>query len=286
MIRPTIAVLTKQPPGGPMRLFKWLTAGSPPENLSDVIANAGTMRTDHLGAETWELDSDEVITLRKKLASAGKRLADYIGGRFLRGVTTGLNDAFVIDEKVRDRLVAEDAASAEVIKPFVSGSHLRPWHVEQSNEYLIFTRRGVDISKYAAVAAYLSQFRDRLEPQPSDWNPKKGKWPGRKAGAYKWYEIQDVTDYWTEFEQTKIVWPDISKLPRFSMDRDCRYLANTGYFIPQADFYVLGILASWATWFSISKTAQPLRLRGDRWQYRLDRSIHGATSNPRRFRCG
>ena len=52
MIRPTIAVLTKQPPGGPMRLFKWLTAGSPPENLSDVIANALTMRTDHLGEET------------------------------------------------------------------------------------------------------------------------------------------------------------------------------------------------------------------------------------------
>ena len=31
----------------------------------------------------------------------------------------------------------------------------------------------------------------------------------------------------------------------------------------------LGILNSWATWFFISKTAQPLRLRGDRWQYRL-----------------
>lgn len=32
---------------------------------------------------------------------------------------------------------------------------------------------------------------------------------------------------------------------------------------------MLGVLSSWATWFFISKTAQPLRLRGDRWQYRL-----------------
>jgi hypothetical protein len=39
--------------------------------------------------------------------------------------------------------------------------------------------------------------------------------------------------------------------------------------IPGGDYYLLGILSSWAIWFFISKTAQPLRLRGDRWQYRL-----------------
>ena len=39
--------------------------------------------------------------------------------------------------------------------------------------------------------------------------------------------------------------------------------------IPVEDYFLLGVLSSWATWFSISKTAQPLRLRGDRWQYRL-----------------
>ena len=56
MIRPTITILRKQPPGPPMRLFKWLEAGQPPENLSEVIASAATMRTDHLGADAWELD--------------------------------------------------------------------------------------------------------------------------------------------------------------------------------------------------------------------------------------
>ncbi len=83
MIRPTIAVFSKRPPAGSMRLFKWLTAGSPPENLSDVIASAPTMGTGHLGADAWELESDEVLTLRKKLANGGTRLADYVGGRFL-----------------------------------------------------------------------------------------------------------------------------------------------------------------------------------------------------------
>src|ERR1019366_3093477 len=105
-------------------------------------------------------------------------------------------------------------------------------------------------------------------PKPSDWDEKQ-KWPGRKAGAYEWYELQDTVDYWQGFEQSKIVWPDISKLPRFSMDTEGRYMGNTVYFIPTSDYYLLGVLSSWATWFFISKTSQPLRLRGDRWQYRL-----------------
>jgi hypothetical protein len=53
------------------------------------------------------------------------------------------------------------------------------------------------------------------------------------------------------------------------MDTESRYLGNTGYVIPGAECFLLGVLSTWATWFFISKTAQPLRLRADRWQYRL-----------------
>ncbi len=91
--------------------------------------------------------------------------------------------------------------------------------------------------------------------------------------------------YWDAFEQPKIVWPDISKLPRFSMDTQNRYLGNTGYIIPGGDYYLLGILSSWATWFFISKTAQPLRLRGDRWQYRLIAQFMEAGAHPGRSRA-
>lgn len=163
-----------------------------------------------------------------------------------------------------------DPRCAEIIKPFIQGHHLRPWSIEQTEQFLLFARRGIDIESYPAVLEYLTKFRDQLEPKPSarsDAQDNKGL--GRKPGAYKWYELQDTVDYWKAFEETKIVWPDISKLPRFSMDAAGLYLGNTGYAIPGGDYYLLGILSSWATWFMISKTAQPLRLRGDRWQYRL-----------------
>ncbi len=268
MIRPSITILSKDRPGDEMRLFKWLTAGRPPETLSEEIAIAPTVRSERFGEAAWELESDEALKLRAKLSARHSTLQKFTDGQILYGIKTGLNEGFVINRQQRDELIATDARSAEIIKPFIQGTHLRPWYVEDSTEFLIFARRGIRIEDFPAVHAYLSRFRTQLEPKPSGWDEEQ-KWPGRKAGAYEWYELQDTVDYWEGFEQPKIVWPDISKLPRFSMDTENRYLGNTGYVIPGGDYYLLGILSSWATWFFISKTAQPLRLRGDRWQYRL-----------------
>ncbi|MCX6913562.1 MAG: Eco57I restriction-modification methylase domain-containing protein, partial [Verrucomicrobia bacterium] len=268
MIRPSITILSKDTPGGEMRLFKWLTAGQPPEALSEIIAAAPTVRSERFGEDAWELEADNVFQLRSKLAEGRRTLHQFTGGRIQYGIKTGLNEVFVISRQQRDELVTADSRSAEIIKPFRQGTHLRPWYIEDSEDYLVFTRRGIRIEDFPAVHQYLGRFRAQLEPKPPDWDEKQ-KWPGRKPGAYQWYELQDTVDYWQGFEEPKIVWPDISKLPRFSMDTQTRYMGNTVYFIPTSDYYLLGVLSSWATWFFISKTSQPLRLRGDRWQYRL-----------------
>jgi superfamily II DNA or RNA helicase len=120
---------------------------------------------------------------------------------------------------------------------------------------------------------------------------KAEKWlEATYPGLYDWLhefkdagaERQDVGDYWWElracdyydaFEQPKIVWPDISKLPRFSMDSGSHFLGNTGYMIPLENYFLLGLLSSWPMWFVISRICQPLRLRGGRWQYRLFRQF-------------
>jgi hypothetical protein len=269
MIRPSITVFSKAAPEGKAKLFKWLTKGEPPANLSDVLSASDSMTIDTLGRESWQLEADDVEALRQKLTQRGMSLRRYTNGQILYGIKTGLNDVFVIDQETRKQLIEEDESSATVIKPFIQGTHLRPWNIENSTQYLIFTRRGIEIDNYPAIHTYLEQHRERLEPKPKDWSKQNGKWPGRKAGAYKWFEMQDAVDYWEGFEAIKFVLPDISNLPRFSMDYDQRYLGNTGYAIPGEDYFLLGILSSWATWFVISKTAQPLRLRGERWQYRL-----------------
>ncbi len=267
MIRPTILIASKRPPGGEMKLWKWLTGGKPPENLSSQIDKAPMMRTDRLARETWELETDQVISLRKKLCDRGKSLLDLKISMF-RGVTTGLDSAFVISQDQAKQLINKDKRSEQIIKPFVQGGALREWYVEEPSEWLIFARRGIDIEQYPAVKEHLQQFRDELEPRN---HRDDGSCPsiGRKAGTYKWFEIQDVTAYWQVFEKPMLVWPDITNYPRFSQLRGGVYVGATGFVIPTSDYYLLAVLSSWASWFFISKTAQPLRLRSDRWQYRL-----------------
>ncbi len=271
MIRPTILIASKREAGGPMKLWKWLTAKRPPEALTEVMEKAPSMSTDHLGSGTWELETDEVRALKVKLASVGVPLSKYVNGEIYRGVVTGANEVFVIGESTKKLLVDADPRSIEIIKPFIQGTNLRKWHIDDSIEYLIFTRRGITISDYPAIHDYLKQHREALEPRPDGWeDANKGKVSkGRKPGSYQWFEIQDSVDYWSAFDKPKIVWPDITNCPRFCMDTGNRYLGNTGFVIPGGDHFLLGILASWASWFFISKTAQPLRLRSDRWQYRL-----------------
>jgi hypothetical protein len=270
MIRPSIAILSKDKPGGDMRLFKWLTSGRPPETLSDEIAKAPTVRTERFGEDAWELESDAVLKLREKLTKKGQPLREYAKGRLFGGIKTGLNEAFAISKNQRDALVATDAGCGEILMQLVQGTNLRPWYIEDSADYLIALRsslnfkwpwsdRGNDAEQvfketYPSVYEHLSQYRDAAIKRTDQ-------------GLF-WWELRSC-DYWQEFSNTKIMWPDICNYPRFGMDSSGNCLGNTGYIIPGGDFYLLGVLSSWATWFFISKTAQPLRLRGDRWQYRL-----------------
>lgn len=100
----------------------------------------------------------------------------------------------------------------------------------------------MDIEKYPSVKAHLMQYKERLEPRPAGW--KGVTWPGRKPGKYQWYEIQDTVDYYMSFEQPKIIYPDIAKESRATLDRESIFLGNTAYIIPINDLYLLGILNS------------------------------------------
>ncbi len=186
----------------------------------------------------------------------GRTLKDITQNRMFYGVKTGLNEAFIIDQMTRDKLVREDPACTAIIKPMLRGEDLRPWYQENEGRWLIFTRRGIDIDSYPAVKDYLQQFREQLEPRTADRDSTTSH--GRKPGTYKWYEIQDSVDYYNEFDKPKIFWPDIARFPRFSWDERGQFVNNKGYILSPPDASLLGILQSRVCWFCISRLCAPL----------------------------
>lgn len=198
-----------------------------------------------LNDEGWSLVDNNSQSLLSKLKKIGSPLSHYVNGEIYRGVLTGCNDAFVIDKKTRKDLIATDKKSAEIIKPFLLGRDIKRYQTPHSDTYVIFTRRGIDIKKYPAVEKYLSSYKERLMPKPKNWKGKDKEWKGRKSGPYQWYEIQDTTEYYSQFEKTKILWPGISsEVTAFAFDQDGYFGNDNNQMIITGDRYLLGVLNS------------------------------------------
>ena len=55
---------------------------------------------------------------------------------------TGLNEAFVIDEETKNRLIKEDSKSEEVIKPFLEGKDIKRYVSLTNRKWLILFTKG------------------------------------------------------------------------------------------------------------------------------------------------
>jgi len=283
MVYPTIAVMRS---GKPRETFRnlFIEGNVPFAQLGAAVENGEWVDslTEATSREEWRFQSADLTKLFNKLLGKRNTLSSTVDGKMYRGVTTGLNEAFIIDEDVKQRLIDEHPASAEIIKPMFRGEDLRPWYQIRSIDNLIFTRRGCNIDSYPAIKRHLLQFRELLEPKPASWHEKiQGTWKGRKEGSYAWYEIQDQTTYYEEFKQPKIYWAEISKLPRFSWDNKGFYASNKAHMlVSPSKMYLLSVLNSRVAWFVFSQLAVPLRLRAGLWQYQLTQQFVGRLPIP------
>ena len=138
----------------------------------------------------------------------------------------------------------EHQSSKELIKPLFEGKDLSKWHSQQSDKFLIFTKRGTDIEQYPAIKNYLETYRERLTPR----NSPEIK-VGRKPGPYEWFEIQDTVDYYEKFEELKITWPNLQSESKFCIDQKGYYINAPSVILPVGNKTILCIINSKLIWF-------------------------------------
>ena len=239
---PFISIIRKHKPreNTSLQIFEVKDKGQI-SNLHLHMSQAETMPQSALKPRGWQLRDTQTLELMQKLEHYTK-LVNYVHNDFYRGVTTGRNTAFEIDRTTFNLINDSDRKSEEIIKPWLRGRDVNRWKINWSETYLIFTRRGIDIDKYPAVKTHLTQYREVLEP---------GTKEGRKSGPYQWYEIQDSTAYYQEFERPKIIWAKYGIEPAFAYDAEGFYGGNTVFILPTDDLSLLGILNSRVTqWYA------------------------------------
>ena len=168
-----------------------------------------------------------------------------------RGVTTGYNKAFVIDNATKEAVVAKDAKSAEILKPALRGEDITRYQATWAGYWLVttFPSVGVDIDIYPGAKNHLLSFsQDRLE-QSGKTLPSGGK--SRKKTPHSWFEIQDATTYHQEFGKEKLFWMDMAGSSRFAYSDVEMYCNNKGYIITGESLkYLCAVLNSaLVTWF-------------------------------------
>jgi hypothetical protein len=191
----------------------------------------------------WTLATNEKNSLFEKIQNIGQPLGEYVNNEIYIGLTTGLNTAFLIDKVTKDKLISTDPKCEAVIKPYAKGDDIRKYHIRDKERFLIFIPKGFTKresgkakdkwqwlqKKYPSIAEHLNKFSEAAKKR-------------RDKGDF-WWELR-ACKYYSEFEKSKIIYPDMAKASRFCYDETGMYTNNTSYFIPTNDLFLLGILNS------------------------------------------
>lgn len=215
---------------------------------------AGAYPQAALGAGSWELENPALRALRDKIRTGRKTLKDVYGAP-CRGVVTGLNGAFVIDNATKERLCAEDPKSADLLKPFFEGKDLNRWRAEPRGLWLIYIPKNrFEIDDYPAIREWLLPFKAGLE--------------GR-ATKQEWFELQQAQEaYVPYFEGPKVIYPHFSQGRKFLFDAAGYYANNKCFFVPTHDMALLSLLNSKLQWLIMQGLCRAMR--GGEWRLELE----------------
>ena len=193
----------------------------------------------------WLLTDSTSANRILKMEEAGISLGDYVKGKILYGVKTGLNEAFFIDTKKRTELINQNSECANLIKPLVVGKNIRKWRIDYDKQWLLYMSHGIDTTKAQPIIDYLCQYKQRL---------------ANRATKQNWYELQQPQEkYTSSFVQPKIIYPIIAKKPRFSFDETGTFINDKVFAIPVNDLYLLGVLNSQTLWQYLQVKCSKLR---------------------------
>jgi hypothetical protein len=88
-----------------------------------------------------------------------------------QGITSGLNEVFIVDEKT----LKTNKLEKELLQKYVKTRDIQPYHIDYRNLYLILTLQDTVIEKYPKIEKYLKQFHDKLV-QRFEFKNGQGTW--------------------------------------------------------------------------------------------------------------
>jgi hypothetical protein len=209
-----------------------------------------------LDAGGWTLRDTRKQDLLAKVRSAGTPLKEMLMGRVHHGIITGLDEAFVIDAKQSNELIAASPKNKSLIHPYIHAGEIVRYGSPLQSHYIIFMPQGWTISragdqagwqwlgkKYPAIARHLKPFAERAKER-------------RHQGDF-WWECAWEPGIFDQ-KQFRILFPGSGESPEFMFDEGRAVPDRYVRFISHSSHYLLAVLNSRLSAFILHMTAHEL----------------------------
>ena len=146
---PSIFILNKE------KIFKQNTI---------LVDNSFQIEQSRLNRNSWSFEKPEILDLRDKINQLGVKLKNISNINIYYGIKTGLNEAFIINEKIKDSLLS-NSDNAQFIKPIVRGKDIKRWKINFEHLYVILIKYGEGERLYETnhpIYSYLKKYKKNL----------------------------------------------------------------------------------------------------------------------------
>ena len=193
--------------------------------------------------ENWTILNSIENSIKSKIEKIGQPISEW-DLSINRGLLTGFNDAFIIDENTKNRLIEEDPKSAEIIRPILRGKDIKKYSYEFKNLYIIYVPWHFPLTNDEnIVGSSIKAERALNEQYPAIYNHllkyKKELSNRNKSETgirYEWYALQRWgAKYRDDFFKQKIIYSEIVQTPQFYLDNDKNYFPEATTFIMTGD---------------------------------------------------
>lgn len=209
-----------------------------------------------LSVDMWNFIDITSFKLLEKLNKDSISLGNYVNKKVFRGLTTGKNEAFIIDSIKRKELIDKDSKNSERIKVLATGKEVKRNTFNFQDNYLLFTGYDEDIlNTFPDIHKELDNYKEalikRYDQGANYWN--------LRACAY--YE---------EMQQPKIIYPRINNRGNFYFDEKGEvFLLDNNFFISTDSKSLLGLLNSKLVFFYLKNICTTLQ--GGFYDFRRDK---------------
>jgi type I restriction-modification system DNA methylase subunit len=183
-----------------------------------------------LNSSIWKFTDSSVNDILEKFNNSNTTLNQYTKGGVYYGIKTGLNEAFIINQSIKNQISEKDSKSNLILKKMVEGDDFKSWNLNHSGRYMIATQFSLDVQKeYPAVFEYLENFKDKLIK--------------RQDKGLNYWNLR-TCDYYDKLEQPKLIYYHTAVKHSFYFDTEGYYISANCYFISNADRYLQCVLNS------------------------------------------